>query len=118
MNKRDQHKKIIGASIKRKRQETGYTQDMIAERLNITTPSYARYETGSSVPDILRVIEIADIFECGIEELLVDISPRSNDQAKNIANMLLGVKRADRVHILKIVEKICLISKGKSKIES
>lgn len=117
MNKQEQRKKMIGACIKRKRQETGYTQDMVAERLDIATATYARYETGNATPDILRLIEIAEIFECGLDQLLIGISPKPDDQAKHIANLLQGVKRADRLHIVKIVERICLISKGKAKID-
>lgn len=118
MTKEEQRKKMIGACIKHKRQETGYTQEMVSERLNMATASYARYETGNSTPDIMRLIRIAEIFECGLDELLVGISPKPDDQAKYIASLLQGLKRADRLHIVKIVERICLISKGKSKIET
>lgn len=118
MTKDEQRKKMIGACIKKKRQETGYTQEMVSEKLDLVPASYARYETGNSTPDILMLIRIAEIFECGLDELLVGISTKPDDQAKYITNLLQDVKRADRLHIVKIVERICLISKGKSKIDS
>jgi len=115
--KDEQRKKVIGNRIQRKRKETGYSQAIVAERLGITEKTYGTHEQGTSAPDILRLIRIAEIFECKLDELLVGISPKPDDQAKHIASLLQGVKRADRLHIVKIVERICLISKGKAKIE-
>jgi len=112
-----QRLKVIGKSLQKQRIKTGYNQPQVAERLGIEPASYARNETGKSTPDILRLIRLAEIFECELDELLIGISSKPDDQAKYIASLLQGVKRADRLHIVKIVERICLISKGKSKIE-
>ncbi|MBB1075404.1 helix-turn-helix transcriptional regulator [Rhodoferax sp. 4810] len=116
MTKDEQRKKMIGVCIQRKRLEAGYTQEIVSEKLNLALASYARYETGNATPNILMLIRIAEIFECGLDELLVGISTKPDDQAKYITNLLQDVERADRLHIVKIVERICLISKGKSKI--
>ena len=116
MSKGKDRLKIIGANIKKVRQGTGYTQEMVAEHLDITTKGYGDYERGVTDPSILRLIQMAEYFECGLDELLVDISPKPDDQAKHIASLLHGLKRADRLNIVKIVEKIVLIAKGKAKI--
>ena len=113
-----QRLKVIGNCLKKQRNKTGYLQEEVAERLGITDKSYGEYERGDATPDILRLIQIAEVFECGLDELLVGISSKPDDQAKHIASLLQGVKRIDRLHIIKIVEKICLISKGKAKIDS
>ena len=113
-----QRLQVIGKSLQKLRLKTGYSQEEIAERLNITSKSYGEYERGDATLNILRLIQIAEIFECEIDELLVGISSKPDDQAKYIASLLQGLKRADRLHIVKIVERICLISKGKSKIET
>lgn len=118
MDKNEQRMKMIGACIQNKRKETGYTQDMVSDYLKITTKSYSAYEQGKSVPDLMRLIQIAEFFECGLDELLVGISPKPDDQAKHIASLLHGLKRADRLHIVKIVERIVLIAKGKAKVTS
>jgi len=118
MDKNEQRMKMIGACIQKKRKETGYTQDMVSDYLKITTKSYSAYEQGKSVPDIMRLIQIAEFFQCRLDELLVGISPRPDDQAQHIASLLHGLKRADRLHIVKIVERIVLIAKGKAKLTS
>ena len=113
-----QRLQVIGKSLQKRRIKTGYSQEEVADRLGITPKSYGDYERGDATPDILRLIRIAEIFECQLEELLTGISSKPDDQAKQIATLLQGVKRIDRLHIIKIVEKICLISKGKAKIDS
>ncbi len=118
MNKKEQRMKMIGACIQNKRNETGYTQEQVADHLDITTKSYSAYEQGKSVPDIIRLIEIAEFFQCRLDELLTGISTKPDDQAQHIASLLHGLKRADRLHIVKIVERIVLIAKGKAKLTS
>ena len=113
-----QRLQVIGKSLQKLRIKSGYSQEDVAERLNITSKSYGEYERGDSTLNILRLIKLAEIFECELDELLVGISSKPDDQAKHIATLLQGIKRIDRLHIVKIVEKICLISKGKAKIDS
>lgn len=117
-DKQAQRMKVIGLSMQKRRLKTGYSQEEVADRLGITPKSYGAYEQGKHPPDILRLIQIAEIFECEIEQLLTGISSKPDDQAKHIANLLQDVKRADRLHIVKIVERICLISTGKAKIDT
>jgi transcriptional regulator with XRE-family HTH domain len=115
--KDQQRLEVIGNCLKKQRVKTGYSQEEVAHRLGITSKSYGEYERGDATADILRLIQIAEVFECGLDELLVGISSKPDDQAKHIASLLQGIKRIDRLHIVKIVEKICLISKGKAKID-
>ena len=118
MEKNEQRMKMIGSSIQNKRKKSGYTQDEVSDYLGITTKSYSAYEQGKSVPDILRLIQIAEFFQCGIDELLVGISPKPDDQAQHIASLLRGLKRTDRLHIVRIVERIVLLAKGKVKLSN
>ena len=118
MDRNEQRLKMIGASIKRMREKSGYSQVMVADYLKITEKTFSQYERGITQPPLLKLIAIAEYFECRLDELLVGISPAPDDQAKHIASLLHGLKRADRHHIVKIVEKIVLIAKGKIKIDT
>lgn len=118
MDKNEQRLKMIGASIKRKREKSGYSQVMVADYLKITEKTYSEYERGKTQPPLLKLIAIAEYFECGLDELLVGISPAPDDQAKHIASLLQDLKRADRHQIVKIIENIVLIAKGKAKINT
>ena len=67
-------KKMVGVRIKRRREASGYTQEEIAEMLNLNKASYARYEQGTAELTITRLAQLADIFECGLDQLVVDTS--------------------------------------------
>ena len=48
----------------------GYTQRDMAKLLNITQPSYIRYENGTSEPSQENLIKIADLFDVSLDYLL------------------------------------------------
>lgn len=60
----------IGLFLKELRNEKGLTQEQLAEKLNVSNRSVSRWETGSTLPDISLMIELADYYEVDIKELL------------------------------------------------
>ncbi|HEX3037380.1 MAG TPA: helix-turn-helix domain-containing protein [Oscillospiraceae bacterium] len=52
------------------REKCGYTQQQIANTLNIDRSTYSYYETGKTSPDIPSLIVLANVFSVSIEELL------------------------------------------------
>ena len=64
----DQQK--IGRFLKALRKEKGLTQEALAERLGVTARSVSRWETGSNLPDLSLLIEIADLYEVELREIL------------------------------------------------
>src|SRR5450830_1564932 len=88
--------KHIGLAIAKRRTELAMTQDQVAEKLGIGYEAVSRIERGISEPTVSRLFELADVFECGIEELLAESSPRAEDQSKRIAAMLNQLSEQDR----------------------
>ena len=64
----DQQK--IGNFLKTLRKEKGITQEQFAETLNVARRTVSRWETGSNMPDLAVLIEIADYYEVELRELL------------------------------------------------
>lgn len=62
--------KKIGLFLKMLRNEKGLTQEQLAEKLNVSNRSVSRWETGSTLPDISLIIELADYYEVDIKELV------------------------------------------------
>jgi hypothetical protein len=115
LKKHEKLKKMIGARIKRRREATGYTQEMVAERLDLGTAAYARYEQGTAEPSITRLADMADIFECGLDELIMDTSTRIEDQAQRILLALEEVSVYDRESVMQVIEQVCKIAWNKSR---
>lgn len=64
----DQQK--IGALLKELRRQRAVTQEQLAEMLNVSRRTVSRWETGSNMPDLDILIEIADYYKIDIRELL------------------------------------------------
>jgi transcriptional regulator with XRE-family HTH domain len=60
----------IGAFLKELRKEKDLTQEQLAEKLNVSGRTVSRWETGSNMPDISLLIEIADFYDVSIPEIV------------------------------------------------
>ena len=60
----------IGEFLKELRKEKGLTQEQLAEQFNVSRRSVSRWETGSNLPDVDILIEMADYYEVDLRELI------------------------------------------------
>lgn len=64
----DQQK--IGRFLKELRKEKNLTQESLAEKLNVSGRTVSRWETGTNMPDISLLVELADFYQVSIAELI------------------------------------------------
>ncbi|SFA99470.1 DNA-binding transcriptional regulator, XRE-family HTH domain [Acetitomaculum ruminis DSM 5522] len=62
--------KKIGKFLKELRKEKGITQEEFAEMLNVSGRTVSRWETGTNMPDISLLVDIAEIFDVSIPEII------------------------------------------------
>jgi len=60
----------IGAFLKELRKEKGLTQEQLAEKTGVSSRTVSRWETGSNMPDICLLVELADFYEVDLRELI------------------------------------------------
>lgn len=60
----------IGAFLKELRNEKALTQEQLAEHFNISRRTISRWETGSNLPDLSILIELADFYDVDLRQLL------------------------------------------------
>ncbi len=60
----------IGNFIKELRKEQKLTQEAMAEKFGVARRTVSRWETGSNMPDLDILIEMADFFEVDLREIL------------------------------------------------
>lgn len=96
----------IGGALGRFREERGLTQDQVAESLGIGTEAVSRMERGITMPTVERLADLAEIYRCGIDELLINSSVRTGDQAERIAQILSTLPEKDRAMVVDVVQKI------------
>ena len=60
----------IGEFLKQLRKEKGLTQEQLAEHFYISSRTVSRWETGSNMPDVSMLIELADFYDVDIREII------------------------------------------------
>ncbi|QEN04746.1 helix-turn-helix domain-containing protein [Thiospirochaeta perfilievii] len=77
----------IGKRIHRLRNNVGLTQELLAEKLNISRQSVTKWERGDSFPDIERLVELSLIFGVTIDYLIKGKNEYSRNNNPNIDNL-------------------------------
>lgn len=96
----------IGRKIAERRKAHGWTQSQMAEKLGVGYEAVSRMERGAILPTISKIIQVADAFECPIDELLFESSNRASDQAQVIARMLDGLPQEERIVLLETFDRL------------
>ncbi len=95
----------IGRFLKELRNETGLTQENLAEKLTVSRRTVSRWETGTNMPDFDLLIEMSDLYEVDLREILdgerrgehmdeemketvLQVAEYSNEEKKRITMML------------------------------
>ena len=60
----------IGNFIKELRKEQKLTQEELAEKFNVARRTVSRWETGSNMPDLDILMEMADFYDVDLREIL------------------------------------------------
>ena len=62
--------KKIGRFLKMLRKEKGLTQEQLAEILSVSGRTVSRWETGTNMPDLSILIQMAEFYEVEVKEIL------------------------------------------------
>lgn len=62
--------KKIGAFLKQCRKEKNLTQEQLAEKFGVSARTVSRWETGTNMPDLSILVELAEYYDIEIKELL------------------------------------------------
>lgn len=62
--------KKIGAFMQTLRKEKGLTQEQLAEQFNVSNRTVSRWETGTNMPDISLLVELAEFYSVDIREMI------------------------------------------------
>ena len=60
----------IGRLLQELRKEKGLTQEQLAERMGVARRTVSRWETGSNMPDLDILMELADLYAVDLREIL------------------------------------------------
>ena len=112
----DQQK--MGAYLKELRKQKGITQEQLADKFFVSRRTVSRWETGTNMPEIEIMIELADYYEVDLKDLLRG-ERKEDDMDKEIKETALAVaeySNEDKKRITRnfnkifIAASVCLIA--------
>lgn len=94
----------IGLRIQKLREEKGYTQDQLAEKLFVSRQTISNYERNKSQPSLEMLERIADIFDTDLASLLSAQTDGRRDRKRAVLRLILegsiGLVLATAYHVL------------------
>lgn len=81
------YKRIIANNITELRKAVPLTQAELAEKLNYSDKAVSKWERGESIPDVIVLKQIADLFGVTVDYLLEEVHPL-NSTAQSVPRQL------------------------------
>lgn len=101
----------IGAFVKELRKEKGLTQEQLAEQFNVSRRTVSRWETGSNLPELDILTEMADYYEVELRELL-NGERKSESMDRELKETVQKVAEYSNEDKLKITRRMNLLFIG------
>lgn len=110
--------KKVGSFLRELRKEKQLTQEQLAERFGVTSRSVSRWETGSNMPDLSILVELADFYDVDIRDIIdgerkgEDMNKEEKERLQLVADYAETEKNTllMRLRIFSIVGLISLIA--------
>lgn len=97
--------KKTGLFLKSLRKEKNITQEELANHFNVSNRSVSRWETGTNLPDISLLVEIADFYDVDVREI-IDGERKSgmNEEIKEVADKMADYAGNEKSKLLRFVQ--------------
>ncbi|WJD72176.1 helix-turn-helix transcriptional regulator [Pseudomonas asiatica] len=96
----------IGRQLAKYRRAQGFTQAQVGERLEIGTEAVSRMERGKVELTVPKLLQLADMYGCPADELLLAISPRPQDKGQKIASLIKDLGETDKQFALDLLQTV------------
>ena len=63
---------IFSEKLQLLRKSKGFTQEELAEKLNVSRQAVAKWEAGRAYPDVMNLIQISDMMNVTVDYLVKD----------------------------------------------
>lgn len=110
--------KKTGSFLRELRKEKQFTQEQLAEWFGVTSRSVSRWETGSNMPDLSILVELADFYDVDIRDIIdgerkgEDMNKEEKERLQLVADYAETEKNTllMRLRIFSIVGLVSLIA--------
>ncbi|MBO4888637.1 MAG: helix-turn-helix domain-containing protein [Firmicutes bacterium] len=105
----DQQK--AGKFLKELRHEKQMTQEELAKVFNVSSRTISRWETGTNLPDISLLVEIADFYDVDVREIIEGErkSEMMDEEVREVATKMADYANEEKSKLLKSIQIISFI---------
>lgn len=103
----------IGQRIRKFRKALGFSQETLAEKVNISTTHMSHIETGNTKLSLPVLVALANVLEVRTDDLLYDESPSSRTSSINGIMQILDSSTKQQLQIIEDVLRATQISLNK-----
>lgn len=101
----------IGKKLKEARLNRDLTQEVTAEKLNVSRQTISNWENEKSYPDIISVIELSNLYSISLDDLLKG-DDAMMEHLQESTNVVKSNQKLLRAIILNIIVVILLVTLG------
>lgn len=83
-------------NLKNLRKAKDLTQSDVAKKIGVGRTTYTEYERGTNQPPIDKLIMLADIFECSVDDIIGNKKSTNPSEMEELANMILALPEEKR----------------------
>ena len=95
----------VGEKICKLRVDDGISQEQLAERFYVSSRTVSRWETGSNMPDLDMLIELADFYDVDLREI-IDGERKSENMKEELKETVLKVAEFSNEDKLKLTRRM------------
>ncbi|SKA64069.1 DNA-binding transcriptional regulator, XRE-family HTH domain [Eubacterium uniforme] len=74
------------------RKQKGFSQEELANRLNVSRQTISKWEVGDSTPDMENLVAISELFDVSLDELVLDKEPANATETSNKSELYSDIK--------------------------
>lgn len=92
------------------RRRRGLSQAQLADRLGVTRQSVSKWETGEAMPELSKLIALADLFEVSLDYLVRDgVEPPADAATARLAREVAQLRREADTTIYSYTSRACFL---------
>ena len=99
----------IGKKLKDARMRSGFTQESVDEKVNVSRQTISNWENEKSYPDITSVIELSNLYSISLDELLKG-DEKMMEHLEESTNVVKSTRKLIGAILLNIITVILLIT--------
>ena len=107
--------KRLGGNLSKRRNQLGWTQELIAERVGVDAETISRIERGAHLPSLPTLDRLAVALRCSPGDLLSTEGPEEASEAATFGAWISELGTDDRAFIMTVVRNCCEYLGNRSK---